>query len=102
MENETIKLHGFKNDSISYCEAIGLSKVFEEYAKHHAGSEILDEGLGFNPNSGYIYLTLEDGFYIASCMGQDIEYIHTDFETGEETFFESFQDYTEFLQNNEN
>jgi hypothetical protein len=75
-------------ESIAYCEAQGVSKVFAEYAQHHAGEEI--ESLGFNSNSGYVYLSLECGFQIVSMLGADIEYCLTDFYTGEEIFFDSW------------
>ena len=75
-------------ECIAYCEAQGVSKVFAEYAKHHSGDEI--ESLGFNANSGYVYLSLESGFQIVSMLGEDIEYCLTDCCTGEEVFFQSW------------
>jgi hypothetical protein len=75
-------------ESIAYCEAQGVSKVFAEYAKHHTGEEI--ESLGFNSNSGYVYLSLDSGFQIVSMLGQDIEYCISDFITGDEIFFDSW------------
>ena len=74
-------------ESIAFCEAQGVSKVFAEYAQHHTGEEI--ESLGFNSNSGYVYLSLECGFQIVSMLGADIEYCLVDFYTGDEIFFDS-------------
>jgi hypothetical protein len=78
-------------NSIAYCEALGVSKVFAEYAEHHSHEDI--ESLGFNCNSGYVYLSLECGFQIVSMLGQDIEYCITDFVTGNEIFFDSWAEF---------
>lgn len=83
-----MKIHGFKYDCISACEAIGLSKCFEAYG-NECPSEVIMEA-GFNENSGYVYIALENGISIASCMGQRVEYIVTDFDTGEELFFDNY------------
>ena len=47
---------------------------------------------GFNNKSGYVYIALENGIQIASCFGQDVEYITYDFETGEEYFFDTYEE----------
>jgi hypothetical protein len=77
-------------ESPAYCEAMGLSIVFKAYAEECIREEIQE--VGFNPNSGYVYIALENGIQIASCMGQRVEYITFDFETGEETFYNSYQE----------
>jgi len=45
---------------------------------------------GFNKYSGYVYIALENGISIASCFGQSVDYIITDFETGEESFYDNY------------
>lgn len=78
--------------SLAYLEAKGLSKCFKAYAKYFAGEDIME--VGFNEQSGYVYIALElDSLAIASAFGKDVEFIYTDLETGEETFYESFEDY---------
>jgi len=52
----------------------------EKYAKNNAFKEEIME-CGFNTNSGYIYIALENGICIASSFGQGVDYIITDFET---------------------
>jgi hypothetical protein len=47
---------------------------------------------GFNKNSGYVYIALENGICIASCFGQSVDYIVTDYETGEEYFEDSYDE----------
>lgn len=53
---------------------------------------------GFNKNSGYVFIALENGVTIASCFGQSIEYIVYDFETGEESFFDTYQSAIEYYE----
>jgi hypothetical protein len=50
------------------------------------------EECGFNNKSGYVYIALENGIQIASCFGQPVEYIKYDFETGEEYFFDTYDE----------
>ncbi len=47
---------------------------------------------GMNMNSGYVYIALENGVTIASCFGQGVDYIVTDFEDGEEFFFDDYKE----------
>ena len=76
------------DSSISYTEAKGLSMCFMAYADNCAGEEIMS--VGFNPNSGYVYIALENGMSICSSMGQNVEFLITDSNTGEEMFFDSY------------
>ena len=82
-----MEIQGIK-DSIAFCEAMGLSNVFKAYAEECSREDIME--VGFNANSGYVYIALENGITIASSMGQRVEYIVTDFETGEESFFDNY------------
>lgn len=64
-----------------------VQKAYKDYA--------LDEDImecGFNKQSGYVYIALENGISIASCFGQDVEYITYDFENGEEGFFDNYEE----------
>jgi hypothetical protein len=89
-----------KQNSLAYLEAKGMSKVWEAYAEHYAAEEIMEEG--FNPNSGYVYLALENGITIASSFGQNVEYIIHDFDTDDEIIFDSFEELEIYLiQQNE-
>ena len=84
-------------NSVAYLQAKGKSKIWNVYANHFASEEIIEEG--FNPNSGYVFVALENGITIASAFGQDVEYIVNDFETDEEKFFDSFEELETYLTN---
>lgn len=88
-----MQLHNF-TQSIAYCEAKSLSIVLEAYAQNCAGDEIME--IGFNPNSGYVYIALENGVSICSSFGNGVEYLSTDYETGEEHFFDDYNKAVEF------
>ncbi len=64
-----------------------VNRAFNWFCK---GEEIME--CGFNKQSGYVYIALENGVCIASCFGQEVEYLVTDFETGEEHFLETYEE----------
>lgn len=74
----------------AYCESKGLSKVHEAYANECAGEDMME--IGFNENSGYVYIALENGISICSMLGQDVEYLVTDFEDGTEYFLDTYKE----------
>jgi hypothetical protein len=85
----TLEIHNV-SDSIAYCEAQGIAICFQAYADECAGESIMS--VGFNPNSGYVYIALENGVSICSMFGRGVEYLVTNFEDGEETFLESYSE----------
>lgn len=89
-------LNGFES-AITYTSAQSLGKVFEAYAQDSADEDIME--IGFNANSGYVYIALENGITIASIYGNEVEYIVTDFESGEEFYLDSYDEAIEQLEN---
>jgi hypothetical protein len=85
----TLEIHNV-SDSIAYCEAQGLAVCFQAYADECARESIM--GVGFNSNSGYVYIALDNGISICSMLGRGVEYLVTNFEDGEETFLESYSE----------
>ena len=85
---ENLKMYNLQNPA--YLEAKGLSKVWEAYAEECPREDIME--VGFNHNSGYVYIALENGCSISSAFGRDVEYIITDFETGEEFFLDTMEE----------
>ena len=78
--------------NICYCEAKGLSICFDAYSQEAIGECIMDGGIGFNPNSGYTYIALENGISICSYLGRRVQYLVTNFNDGEEHFFDSYKE----------
>lgn len=83
------------NESIAHCEAKGLGKCFLAYAE--LGAEDI-MAIGFNPNSGYTYIALENSISICSMLGRDVEYLITDFENGDESFFDDYEEAQKALE----
>jgi hypothetical protein len=101
MKNSTIKINNLEYSSIAYCEAKGLGRCFTAYAEHCASEEITEDGIGFNPYSGYVYIALENGVSICSSMGQSVEYLVTNFYNGEEYFFDTYKEAVNFDHSND-
>jgi len=93
----TITIYNLDSNNLTYCESIGLSKCFMAYS--NIIEDIMEGGIGFNPNSGYVYIALENGISICSNMGRDIEYLVTDFNNGEEYFFDTYEEAQQFELN---
>lgn len=77
-------------DNPAYLESRGLAKVWKAYSEDCSREDIME--VGFNENSGYVYIALENGITIASAFGQDVDYIVTDFDNGEEFFYDTYED----------
>lgn len=87
--SESLTIYGL-SENIAFCEAQGLGKCFIAYAKYAAREDIMDGGIGFNANSGFVFIALENGISIVSGMGQDCEYLYIDPNTDEETTAENY------------
>jgi hypothetical protein len=64
--------------------------VLQEYQQFCQEEQIFDTG--FNQYTGYVYIALENTIQIASCFGQSVDYIVTNFDTGEEYFLTSYEE----------
>lgn len=82
-----MELQGFKNGLICNLEAIGLANCLNAYTENNC-TDIFE--IGFNENSGYTYVALEDNITICSYLGQRVQYLVTDFDNGEEFFFDNY------------
>ena len=89
MNNNTQTLTIYNLTNPAFCEAQGLAKVFQAYADNCAGEDIME--VGFNANSGYVYIALENGVSICSMLGREVEYLFRVFDDGEEFFFDDYQ-----------
>jgi hypothetical protein len=81
--------------SLGYSDSISKSIVWRAYANYFAGEEIMEEG--FNMNTGYVYIALENGITIASCFAQEVDFIVWDNDTDEEIILESYEELVDHL-----
>lgn len=77
-------------------EAKGLAKVWKAYANNCSREDIFE--VGFNQYSGYVYIALEYGITLASAFGQDVEFLVTDNENGEEFFLDTYEEAEDKLE----
>jgi len=80
---------------LGYSDLFSYEIVLREYNNHARGESIMETG--FNTSSGYVYIALDNGIQIASCFGQDADFIIYDFESGEEHFCDTYEDAEEML-----
>lgn len=64
-----------------------------QYVQEHSLTLSDEEYLhGFNSSSGFVYVTTEDDIQVCSAFGQDVTILITDSDSGEETFFDTYQE----------
>tara|TARA_R110002124_G_C8829881_1_gene504642 strand:+ start:38 stop:328 length:291 start_codon:yes stop_codon:yes gene_type:complete len=96
MENE-IK---FNLEVMGSSDVESMHKVLDAFKKLDTKEKyIMDGGTGFNTSSGYVYIALENGVTIASCFGQDVDYIATNYDNGKEFFFQNYNECLEQINN---
>jgi hypothetical protein len=71
-----------------------LTLVLDAFRQYAFKQEV--EDYGFNTSSGYVWVFLTNGCTIASCFGQDVVYIFTDFDNGEEVFLDSYEEWEQY------
>lgn len=71
-------------------EAKGLAKCWEAYAQNAANEPITE--VGFNNQSGYVYIALENGVVICSLFGREVEYLVVWYQDGKEMFFDNYDE----------
>lgn len=82
-------------DKMGSSDKHSFELVLKAYNKYTSNEDIFE--IGFNVNSGYVYIALENGVSIASCFGQSVDYIVTDFEDGTEFFLDTYEEAEEKL-----
>ena len=76
-------------NSLGQLDLASYVNICIDFMKYAPNEEIME--VGYNSSSGYVYIALENGISIASCFGQEVEYIVYDFETGDEEFFDEYE-----------
>lgn len=84
-----MKTHEFINQ-LGQLDMASYINICIDFMKYAPSEDVME--CGFNTSSGYVYIALENGITIASAFNNDVEYIVTDFEDGEEYFLESYEE----------
>ena len=83
-----MEIHNYEN--MGSLDKKSLELVWKAYNDTRLNEEIFE--IGFNLSSGYVYIALENGVSIASCFGQPVDYIVTDYNNGEEFFLDTYDE----------
>ena len=83
-----MEIHNYEN--MGSLDKKSLELVWKAYNDTRLNEEIFE--IGFNLSSGYVYIALENGVSIASCFGQSVDYIVTDYNNGEEFFLDTYDE----------
>jgi hypothetical protein len=84
-----IEFHNFKNPLDKNVSG-DLAVIFNAYKANNLNEYILE--VGRNERSGYSYIALENGICICSNGHESAVYLATNFENGEEFFFDTYQE----------
>lgn len=76
-------------NSLGQLDMASYVNICIDFIKYAPREEIME--VGYNSSSGYVYIALENGVTIASAFNQEVEYIITNWETGEEHFCETYE-----------
>jgi len=87
IQNEIVE---FPIDKMGSLDIESIDIVIKAYKKFADGEYI--EFSGFNNMSGYVYICLSNGVQIISNFGQEVEFLVTHFEDGEEFFFDTYEE----------
>ena len=79
----------FDLNKMGYQDIESMFIVIDTYRNLDERYDIFETG--FNTSSGYVYIALENGISIASCFGQEVTFLVTDSETGEEFFLDTYE-----------
>lgn len=89
----------FNLDEMGSSDIASMHKVIYAYENIPSSDKyIMYGGTGFNTSSGYVYIALENGVSICSCFNQSVDYLVTDYDTGEEQFFDTYEEAIEELE----
>ena len=88
-ENLETKIYNL--DKMSYIELGNLTKVLQSWKENAHGEDIME--IGYNEKTGFVYMAFEsNGVQIACKFNEDVRYLATDRENGEEYWLLSWED----------
>ena len=88
-------------NSLGSADLQSLINVLDSYNSDYETRKLHIEYLGFNTNSGYVYLALENGILITSAFGRGVDFLVTNNRNGEECFFDNYDEALNFLNGEE-
>ena len=88
---ETLETKIYNLDKMSYIELGNLTKVLQSWKENAESEDIME--IGYNEKTGYVYISFEsNGVQIACRFNEDVKYLATDRDTGDEYWLTSWED----------
>ena len=89
MDNLETKIYNL--EKMSYIELANLNKVLTAWKDEAYNEDIME--IGYNEKTGFVYMAFEsNGIQIACKFNEDVRYLATDRETGDEYWLTSWDD----------
>lgn len=88
-------------NSLGCADLQSFINVLDSYNSDYEIRKLEIEYLGFNTNSGYVYLALENGISIISAFGRSVDFLVTNNRNGEEYFFDTYDEALNYLNSEE-
>ena len=88
-------------NSLGSADLQSFINVLDSYNSDYETRKLEIEYLGFNSNSGYVYLALENGISIISAFGRGVDFLVTNYRNGEEYFFDTYEEALSYLNGEE-
>lgn len=88
-------------NSLGCADLQSFINVLDSYNSDYETRKLNIEYLGFNSNSGYVYLALENGISIISAFGRDVYFLVNNFRNGDEKIFNTYDEALNYLNSEE-
>lgn len=95
------------NETTYFINSLGSSdlqsfiNVLDSYNSDYETRKLNIAYSGFNTNSGYVYLTLENGVSIISAFGRGVDFLVNNYRNGREEIFDTYDEALNYLNSEE-
>jgi hypothetical protein len=84
-------------NSLGSADLQSFINVLDAYNSNYETRQLEIEYSGFNTNSGYVYLALENGISIISAFGRGVDFLVSNYRNGNEEIFDTYKDALSYL-----
>ena len=88
-------------NSLGSADLQSFINVLDAYNSDYETRKLEIEYLGFNTNSGYVYLALENGISIISAFGRGVDFLVTNYRNSNEEIFDTYDEALSYLNGEE-
>ena len=88
-------------NSLGSADLQSFINVLDAYNSDYETRKLEIEHIGFNTNSGYVFLALENGISIISAFGRGVDFLVTNYINGNEEIFDTYEEALNYLNGEE-